>query len=213
MDVADMLSEMNDHGFTDTSNSRKVAMLNDALYDVAARESWPHLETTLNLTFNGSSAVPTNQPADLGSVIGLVDLTNGNRKLEWTRMDVLDGQGVDYTQTGTPLYYFFVGDDINLWPIPPSTTSVRLRYYRIPAAMTETTLSAAIDWPVPHHRLLTMGALYRLYDLEDDPELAVRFQQHYEQRIATAVADLFQRQVDRPDRIYLDPWFDYDPFD
>jgi hypothetical protein len=213
MDVADMYSELNDHGFTDTGTPRKLGMLNDALYDAAARESWPHLETSANLTFDGSSQVATNQPADLGSVMELVDLTNGNRPLEWVRLDVLDKQGVDHTQTGTPLYYFFLGDEIHFWPIPPASTSIRLRYYRIPAPLVDGMLSASIDWPVPHHRVLVLGALFRLYDLEDDPELAVRFQQHFEQRIQVAVGDQFQRQVDRPDRIYMDPWFDYDPFD
>jgi hypothetical protein len=210
MDVTDMLSELNDSGFNDSTDARKVLMINDALWDAAARQPWPFLETTLTLTFSGSSGVPTNLPANYRAAMSVVDVGNSRNKLGFTRLDDLDGSGTDFTQTGIPLLYYHVGSQLTLWPIPSVTANVRLRYIKKPAALTASTLSAAIEWPVEHHRVLVLGALYKLYDLEDDPELAVRFQGHYEGRLSQMVDEVFTRQYDRPETIGIDPWFDID---
>lgn len=207
MDVQDMLDEIDDHGFTDTSTARKVAMLNDALYDAAGRDKWPHLETTITLTFDGSSAVPTNLPTDFQAPIDLIR-TSDRLKLAWSRIEILDGQSIDFTETGDPTDYYLLGETLYVWPIPGASTEVRMRYFKTPEALTSATLSAAIDWPVRYHRIITLGALSKLYDMEDDPELAVRFQQAFEQRLQVMAGDVFQRQLDRPDVIYTDPWFD-----
>lgn len=210
-DVAQMMEELDDHGFTDTSPERKVAMLNDALYDAASREHWPHLETSITLTFDGLVDAPTNFPANFREAMVLIDTASGN-KLEWVRLDVIEGAGYDLTQTGPPEQYYFIGDELHVWPVPPASSTVRMRYRRIPTAMEDDTLSAAVDWPVQHHRVLVLGALQRLYDMEDDPELAVRYEGKYEQRLATTAQEAFSRQTDRTDRIYVDPWFDGDDF-
>lgn len=210
MDVTDMLSELNDSGFTDSTNTRKVSMLNDALWDAAARQPWPFLETSLVLTFNGSSPVPTNMPADFRAALGMVDTSNQNAKLEYSRYDDLDSSGVDFTTTGTAQVYYIFGGQINVWPIPGASATVRLRYIRKPAAMTESTVEADIDWPVEHHRVIVLGGLYKLYDLEDDPELATRFQGHFENRINQMIGEVFQQQYDRQEVIGIDTWFDID---
>lgn len=211
MDVTDMISELNDHGFTDTTSSRKVSMLNDALWDAASRWPWPFLETSLDLNFNGASAIPTNLPSNLGPVIDVVDVSNQNYRLDPKTVDDLDRTGTDYTTVGPAQTYYFIGNSLYLWPIPPATTGgIRLRYYKVPAALTDTTLSAAIEWPVRHHRVLVLGALYRLYDLEDDPELSARFQQHYETRLQQMLQDVFMRQYDRTEYVRVDADFDLD---
>jgi len=213
MDAPAMISELNDHGFTDSTNTRKVGMLNDALYDAASRQPWSFLETSLNLTFSGSSGLATNFPANHRALIDLVDLTNQNLPLEWVRLDDLDTRGTDYTDTGSPIVYYFIGKDLYVWPVPSASASVRLRYFRVPATLTESTTESAVEWPIRHHRLLVLGALYRLYDLEDDPELSLRFQQHFEQRLQSMLEDVSVRQYDRHDNIGIDPWFDIDTYE
>jgi hypothetical protein len=214
MDVADMISEMNDHGFTDTASARKVAMLNDALYDISSRNAWPWYLTTATLSFDGTSNAPTTgYPTNLNLVYDL-SRTDGSRFYPLTpiRLDDLDKRGVDLAQVGDPYEYYFIGDALNVNPRPGAGTTLRLRYYKVPTAMTDTTLSAAVDLPLHWHRVLTLGALYRLYDLEDDPELSVRFQQHFEQRIDTMTGELIQ-QVDRPEYIHPVDGFDNDWWD
>jgi len=208
-----MIQELNDHGFTDTGTPRKVSMLNDALYSAASRESWPFLERVVDLTFDGSSGIPTNLPNTFLRTVTAVN-TDSKRKVEWERTDVLEGQGLDWTQTGEAQYFYQYGPNgLAFWPLPPADQTVRLRYIKRPAPLTDSTVEADIEWPIQHHRAIVLGALYRLYDLEDDPELAVRFQQHYEQRIIEMIGDVFTRQTDRPERIHTDPWFDGDIYD
>lgn len=209
MDVADMLDEIDDHGFTDTDVDRKLAMLNDSMYDAASRDSWPFMEETVTLTFSGSSAVPSNLPADFERPVSLVR-TADKVKLTPVRYEIVDQWGADLTESGQPLYYYLLADQLNVWPVPGASETLRMRYIKTPATLTAGTLSAAIDWPVRHHRVIVLGALFKLYDMEDDPELAVRFQQQYEQRIQQMAGDVFSRQLDRPDVIYTDPWFDGD---
>lgn len=214
MDVADMISEMDDHGFTDTDATRKVSMLNDALYDIAARQNWPWNLSTATLGFNGTSNVATTgYPTNLSQVYDL-SRTDGSNfyPLNPIRLDDLDKRGVDLATVGDPLEYYFIGEELTVNPRPASGTTLRLRYYRVPTPMTDSTLSADVDLPVQWHRVLTLGALYRLYDLEDDPELSVRFQQHFEQRIDSMTGDLIQ-QVDRPEYIHPVDGFDYDYWD
>ena len=212
MDVAEMMDELDDSGFTDTESDRKVAMLNDALYDAAGREKWPFLQTTATLTFDGSSDQPTDLPANFETAMGLVDLSNG-QKIDWQRSDVFDGGMRDLAAVGPPQVYYQVGDELHVWPIPPAGSSLRLRYYRVPTPLTEATLSADVDWPVYGHRILVLGALQRLYDMEDDPELAVRAEGKFEERIMRFAQQVFNRQTDKPDRIYIDPLFDSDLYD
>ena len=207
MDVAEMLEEIDDHGFTDTDSDRKLSMLNDAMYDAASRDSWPFMEETVTLTFSGSSAVPSNLPADFERPVSLVR-TDDRVKLTPVRYEVVDSWNADLTQSGQALYYYLLGDQLNVWPVPGTSDTIRMRYIKTPAALTAGTLSAAVDWPLRHHRVIVLGALFKLYDMEDDPELAVRFQQQFEQRIQQMAGDVFSRQLDRPDVIYTDPWFD-----
>ncbi len=207
MDVAEMLEEIDDHGFTDTDSDRKLSMLNDAMYDAASRDSWPFMEETVTLTFSGSSAVPSNLPADFERPVSLVR-TDDRVKLTPVRYEVVDSWNADLTQAGQALYYYLLGDQLNVWPVPGASDTIRMRYIKTPAALTAGTLSAAVDWPLRHHRVIVLGALFKLYDMEDDPELAVRFQQQFEQRIQQMAGDVFSRQLDRPDVIYTDPWFD-----
>ena len=212
MDVAQMFEELNDAGFTDTGSARKLGMLNDALYDAASRERWPFLLTEDTLTFDGSSGIPLDLPANVSSVMSVVDRTNRN-KLEWERADVMFGAAHDLSQVGAPHNYYLVGNQLRVWPAPPATTTLDLRYIRVPTALAAETLSAAVDWPMQHHRALVLGALVRLYDMEDDPEQAVRAQGHFEQRLAQMAQEMFQQQIDRNERIYTDPAFDWDLFD
>lgn len=214
MDVADMISEINDHGFTDTANARKVSMLNDALYDLSQRQQWPWLLTTATLSFDGTSNAPTTgYPTDLNQVYDL-SRTDGQQfyPLNPIRLDDLDKRGVDLALVSDPLEYYFIGEQLNVNPRPSAGTTLRLRYYKVPAAVAEATLEASINLPVQHHRLLVLGALYRLYDLEDDPELSVRFEQHFENRAASMTGELIQ-QTDRPEYIHPVDGLDNDWWD
>ena len=199
MDVSAMLSDIDDHGFTDTSSERKMAMLNEAYWDVCGREPWPFLEATVNLTFDGTNPTPTNLPSDFHAVISMD--TDDN----WTM------QHIDYddwysryssvtTATGKARMFYFVAGQLNVYPIPAASDVVKLYYIRTPAELQSTDLEAAIVIPKQYHRaLLVNGAIYRLDAMEDDADIAYGFQQYYEAAIQRMREFMWRRQYQRPE--------------
>jgi len=209
MTLQEILDELDDHGFTDTGSPRKVSMLNDALQDAASRESWPFLEAQATLTFAGASANAADLPANFARPYSMIRVSDGV-ELEHKTVKQIDLWGQDLTQDGMPQCWYMIAGVPYFFPRPDSSETVLTRYYRIPTDSDADSPATEPDWPTQHHRVLVMGALYRLYDMEDDPELAVRFQQLYEQRIVNMAYSLLFQQAQSPDIIITDPYFDGD---
>lgn len=201
--VQDMIDEFNDHGFTDTSITRKVAVINDTLWDICSREPWPFLEKTTTLDFDGTNPNPTNQPADFKAVLSLIRTDNGD-PLDPERRDVLERKyGGVLTSAGQPVAYYFLGNQLRVFYVPGAGTGVlRLDYLAQQNALTQASLETDILLPAQHHRVIVLGALYKLYDMDDDFDIGASFQQQYEDRILKMRGDIWVRQYDRPDRIY-----------
>lgn len=202
MTPQDILDELNDHGFTDTSTTRKLAVINDTIFDIVSRQPWPFLEAVLDLTFDGSSATPTNWPTDFRALLTLVNSSTGD-KLEWLRLDdIYRRQGNQITLVDVPTNFYFVGKTLKVWPVPPSGTTLHMPYLRKQVAVGASDPESAILIPAEHHRAISLGALYKLYDMEDDFDISQRFQAEYEARLQTMVGELFESQYDRPERVY-----------
>lgn len=210
MDMPGFISLLNDHGFEDTSSTRKVEAINDAQNDIASREPWPFLEAEIDLTFSGSSGVATNLPADLRAVLQLVNKTTGtvispSRADDWTKWFITYA-----TDVADPFTFYFVGNQMRLHPRPPASTTARCLYIKTPATLIDTSLESAFAIPARHHRAVAYVALSNLYSMEDDQENAVDFAQKAEARIQNMRSDLWQRQFQEPDFIHI---VDYDDFD
>jgi hypothetical protein len=208
-----MLSDLGDHGFTDSSTSTKVRMLQDTIWEIEGLRPWPFLETSIDLTFDGTSGLATNFPSNFRSASKLKNAVSGLIMEPLDQSDIEEITGTALTSSvGAPRYYYPEGEQLKLWPVPASGTTVRMRYLRWSDAIASDTEESAILIPVRHHRVIVLGALIRLYDMEDDPELASRFQGHYESRLDRMLEDVFRKQYDRPEYVrVLDPdsW-DYD---
>jgi hypothetical protein len=203
MTVQDIIDELSDHGFVDTSVTRKMWMINDTVYDICSRSPWPFLEKTIDLTFDGTNPYPSNFPSDFRAVIDLYDPVTGVN-LQPLRLDQADKTYGSYLATGgNPIAYYFLDGQLRVFNIPGSTQVLRISYVAEHPLLVQTDVEATILIPKYHHRAIVMGALWKLYDMEDDPELAVRFEQHYENRINTMRDDIWMKQFDRPDRIYV----------
>lgn len=209
MDVAEILAELDDHGFTDTSEDRKVAAINFAIKNIAQRRAWPFIEKVTTISFDGSSPVPQDVPADLRTVMKIMD---GGRRIRPQRVDDVEEQlGARLLEAGTAYYYYFEGRELRVWQVPSAGTSLRLRYLRFAPTVTATSDEAAIVVPSDYHEAVIFRALMRLYDLEDDPELASRFEAHYENVLAQMTEALTTQQMDQADFIHVvddDDWHD-----
>jgi len=208
--VTDWLSELDDHGFEDTVTGRKLAVLNDTIADICSREPWPFLEKTLQLDYDGSSAEATNWPSDFSKALVLTDPTNGI-VLNWERLDtVRKRHPANLTDVAAPYLFYMIGSKVYPYPTPPNGTVLDLAYLAFHPQVTDSTVEADILIPARHHCVVPVGALYKLYMMEDDPELAQVFSQEYESRIEKMREDLMRQQYDRPDAIFVN---DEDYFD
>lgn len=203
MDMAAFISLLNDHGFEDTSSTRKVEAINDAQWDLASREPWPFLEKQLDLTFDGSSGVPTNAPADLGQVLQVVNKATGavvspSRNDDFTKWFILSA-----TDVADPITFYFIGNSMKFHPIPANGTVLRMVYTALPPALTDTSAESEFMVPPRHHRAVAYLALSHLYLMEDDPENASAFAQLAEARIQSMRPDVWERQLQDPDYIHI----------
>jgi len=209
VDVAAILSDLDDHGFDDTSDERKLAVLNETYHDVCDREPWRFLETSVDLTFDGTSGIPTNWEADAGdfrTLLAIFRKADGT-KIEHIRYDdFVAGYASNLTYSGSPLLYYFQGEQLHVYPIPSATDVVTMQYIRQPTELTTTSTEGQILLPPRYHRgVLVNGALYKLYMMEDDPELSNQFERLYEKTVTNMVSS-WVIQLDRSDYIHhVDP--------
>lgn len=208
MDVLAMTQEMDLYGFDDLDTNQKVLLLNESYLDIVTREPWPFLESVVTVTAPAGTSKITNNASvsinvtDLASVLSMVNTTD-DIVMEPERTDVVEK---NYRTTGTDISYvskyYFIGEDLYVYPALPETKTFRIYYVRVPSDLTSSTLSASILLPSRHHSIIVFGALVKAFLVNDDPQAAV-FQNMYESRYQQMRNDLWLNQYDRTDRIHI----------
>ena len=196
MDMAEILTELDDHGFADTSSTRKVATVNDTYWDICSREDWPFLEVVSASisTVNAQSFI--TMPAQFVRAISVSNPAGAFSLLYEDYETMAKLYPSLETTTGTPLYWYFVGNVINLYPVPNAIIALKLRSVSWPAELAANALEAVIIIPPRHQRALVVGSLAKLYSMEDDPENAQLFTAQFEQRVQNMREDLLRRRID-----------------
>lgn len=211
-DVSDLIAEIDDHGFEDAETARKAGVINDTLQDICSREPWPFLEDSVTLTFDGITAYPSNWPADFSKVLSIIDLSTGVKLAPERREVMRQSLTRSLADGGLPTIYYFLGTRASFYPVPSEDYELAMDYLVSHPTITDTSVEADILLPARHHRALVLGALYKLYALEDDPELSALFKQEYEDKLLVMREDLSRLQYDRPDRIFILSDDDYDTY-
>jgi hypothetical protein len=207
----ELLTSLNEFGFEDTDISEKLNALNFAIKNITQRKLWSFLDIVLSLTFDGSSATPTNAPSDLRAVRKIIDTSNGRRvKLHPHRRH---GGAVrhDAHDSGDPFFFYFEGRTLKFYQVPSATKTLRLRYARFAGKVQSGDPESAIIVPPDGHEAVLFRALQHLYDLEDDSELAQRFEAKAENSIALLDEAFGVQQDDEPEYIHVvddDDWYD-----
>lgn len=213
MDVPTLMDFFVSYGFDtddEMTDQRKLEALNETYWDACARESWPFLEATVTLTFSGSSGVPTNDPGDIGLVTAAIRVADGKVLEPWRTDDFYQTYGSVLTSPGQPLLYFIEADQVKAYPVPSASDQVLLKYVKVPAALTLTSVESDIKFPPRYHRsVLGLGTLSRLAVMQDDLDMGAGYERLYEKALALAAGDLLKQQSDRTDFIHvndLDNW-------
>lgn len=193
MDVSDIISELDDHGFTDATTARKLAVINQTLQDVCNSRPWPFMEVETTLSFNGTSSQPSSNdvdttagvPANFHAVLAMNQNSSGGQQIRHMRYDEFLKNHVTDTTTGIPRFFYFKGLQLNFWPIPTSDQTVVMSYIKVHDDLSETSVSTDIAIPSSYHRgLLVNGSVYKLDAMEDDTDIAAWFQVEYNNTMA-----------------------------
>lgn len=212
MTAAEIITDIQNHGFTDTASSVLVSLINDAVHDINGREQWPYLITNANHTWNAGSTTPTAQPTNLTQIISIINETTGTI-LQPERFEyIVKTYPASLTTQAEPLLYYFIGTQLNVYPVPASSTTLKVVYARAQTTLTAGSAEADILIPARHHRLIVLKVLENLYAQEDDLQASQYFNQKFGERLAMMAYDMSILQSDRPDRIYSVDWEDFPYF-
>ena len=215
--LQEMYDQMSLYGFDDFEDSNKLLLLNEAYYDIATREPWPFLEKQIDVTVpNGQSKVTNNNVTyqtstgtltsigDLDSVLSFIDVSNRVVMVP-ERLDVIEKNYVVNNLNVFPERYYFVNEEMMLYPEARGDTDYLLTYLAKPVAIQDTgadTDSNSFLIPARHHSVIVYGALVKAFLVNDDPQAAA-FQNIFEQRYQQMRNNVWLNQYDRTDRIHV----------
>ena len=206
MTLDELYDQMDLYGFDDFEDAQKLTLLNEAYFDIATREPWPFLESTVAFTAPSGTTQITNQafansPTNVNSVLSFIDTTNDVVMMP-ERGDVIEKNYRVNDLTSYPEHYYFVGEELFVYPAVSGATAYRLYYTRTPVGATDVTDTGAWLIPSRHHSIVLYGALVKAFLVNDDPQ-ATMFQNMFESRYQQMRNDLWIQQYDRTDRVHV----------
>jgi len=215
VEIDAMINEMDLYGFEDFDDEQKVLLLNEAYLDIVTREPWPFMERVIVINVPASASKitnnsvvldpdktsPTGPITDLGAVLSMIDTTNSIVMLP-ERADTIEKNYRVVDDAGVPEKYYFIGDDLYLYPAASGGTVYRIYYLKTPEDLQVDTAESAILIPKRHHSIIVYGALIKAFLVNDDPQAAV-FQNAFESRYQQMRNDVWMNQYDRTERVHI----------
>jgi hypothetical protein len=206
MTLDELFDQMDLYGFDDFEDSQKLTLLNEAYFDIVTREPWPFLESVVEFTAPSGATKITNEsfpgsPSDVNSVLSFIDVSN-DVVMTPERGDVIEKNFKVNRLMSYPEHYYFVAEDLFVYPEVRGATLYRLFYTRTPVGATETTDTGVWLIPSRHHSIVLYGALVKSFLVNDDPQAAA-FQNMFESRYQQMRNDLWLQQYDRTERIHV----------
>jgi len=199
-----MYTEMELYGFDDLEDAQKLILLNESYFDIVTREPWPFLEALSTIVVPDGQEQITNNAlvvpnlTNVNSVLSFIDTSN-NIVMTPERVDVIEKSYFLSLDTNVSSVYYFLGDELMVYPASSGST-YRLLYTKTPVAATTTSDTFYI--PSRHHSIIVYGALVKAFLVNDDPQAAV-FQNMFEARYQQMRSDLWMNQYDRTDRVFV----------
>lgn len=206
MTIDEMYNELGLFGFDDLDDSQKLLLLNEAYFDIVTREAWPFLETVAQFNApSGTTKITNNSfsgsPTDVNSVLSFTDMSH-NVIMIPERTDVIEKNYKINNLNVYPERYYFIGEDVYLYPAVSGATTYRMFYIKAPSKLTGSTAEGDILIPARHHSIIVYGALVKAFLVNDDPQAAM-FQNMFESRYQQMRNDAWMQQYDRTDRVHI----------
>lgn len=208
MTSAEMLAEIDAHGFEAIDVETKLLALNDAIGDICQLEPWPFLEAVTDLTYDGTEAVSDDWPSNIRAVVSLSPMNSG-RELFYVRLDQVDKfYGATVSMVGVPQAYFLQASVVNIVPMPRVSDVIRLRFLQKPEDVTEEEPEDPSIFPKELHMAAVYGALVNLFMHDDDVEMSDKMAERRDTRVSRARDGLWRPNYDAREIIEITDQFD-----
>ena len=184
--------------------------LSDAVIDQFAREGfqriyalerrWPILQETY--TFNtvaNQREYTISTIGDIREIISVVDTSTQGARL--TLIDYNDAESIwlgNLDVASRPYFYSFWDKKIQLWAKPDIVYPMTVRAFRNPVYTWLTNITQDIDLDEWFHAILPYFVLARVYQRQEDSDLANMYLKSFEEGVALARRDLMKASSAQP---------------
>ncbi len=193
--------DMADLDETDLSNTLIDQFAREGFQRIYALERrWPILQETY--TFNtvaNQRAYTISTIGDIREIISVVDTSTHG-----ARLTLIDYNQAEETWLGNldvasrPYFYAFWDKQLLLWAKPDAVYSMTVRAFRNPVYTWLTDITENIDLDEFFHAILPYFVLARVYQRQEDAQLAAMYLGTFEEGVAIAKRDLMKASSAQP---------------
>jgi len=159
----------------------------------------------------GGATVPF---ATIAKINNLVNTTNSGNQLIYIdqyRAEQIWPPGSDNDIAGIPAYFSIWGGAINIWPKPDSPYTIQIMGYRRHSILWLSDPTLPIDIDPEFHLPLINYVLARIFQFQEDPEMASIYMNNYEQGVAMVRG--WKTAVNRNQQFILSGGLQVNPYD
>jgi hypothetical protein len=213
-DVSDLYDHLSAHGFTDVLDADLNFILNGVVLDVN-RELPFYLDATNDVGWDEGSDTPRTTgddswPQNVSAIKKLINPTTGTIILPEEHEYLMMRYANTLTQLGEPFFYYFIGEELHVFPIPDADLTLNMSYVQFQIELDQDSDEDDIILPARYHfTILKAGMLKGLYAMEDDYNAAGYWSNQFDASMLQALMEINMKQLDRPARIYTDDAQDY----
>ena len=200
-DVRQMVRDISDLDTIDLPNSLLDTFIKEAFQRILVLERrWPWYQETYSLsTVASQRAYTIANIGDIKEIISIVDTSTSGNRFTLISYDDAEEIWLGNTDVASRPYFWAVWDgQIHLYPKPDVVYPLTIRAYRNPSYTWLTNTSTEIDMDPLMHVLLAYYALARVYQRQEDSEMAQMNQRSFEEGVAMARRDLMKPSSHRP---------------
>ena len=217
------LSIGNDFDVDDISQDLVIQFIKEGYQRIVALDGrWPWLQsvwtfttvanqrsysTGFTLTSTNSTAIPVPQAnqtlPEIREVINLVNNTNAGNELiyidQFKAEQIWNGTS---DQPNIPTYWSLWSGQINLWPKPLQAYDITMRGYREPSLewlnQGDANSTFFVDLNQEFHMMLVNFVMMRIFQFQEDPEMAAVYQRHFQEGVAIAKDNITAPNSNQP---------------
>lgn len=162
------------------------------------------LTSTTSPTINATCPASGKTLSDIKEIINVVNQDLGG--LELIYIDQFKAEQIwngTSDTPGQPVYWSLWGGGLNIWPKPDDAYSFTIRGYRVPDLSwlndyNNPQSTNYVDLDQEFHLMLVNFVMMRVFQYQEDPEMAAVYQRHFQEGVAIAKDNITAPNSNQP---------------